>query len=201
MPNIRISQLDTAAQIRGTDYLVVDDTSTTKRATFNSLFNSDIAKQFKGGSITLTDYGVRSTTIQMKGRLVTSPGKEIVIYTAVFVANVTDMNVGQTVQGSVSNKTGTIKSIDGVNKILYIQENAPTLDLDFIIGEFLNVQNASSVIILKVEDFKRTLLANQTLKIFYAAGVNSTNSVAAAVKPPQVSDIGSANNLTAPKAT
>ena len=199
MPNIRISQLDTAAQIRGTDYLVVDDTSTTKRATFDTLFSSDVAKEFKGSSITLADYGVRSNDIQLKGNLVTSPGREIVIYTAVFVNSVAGKSVGQTAQGNTSNKTGIIKSIDSVNKILYIKEDSLTANVDFLVGETLGGGSAN-VTIKRVEDFKKTLLANQTLKIFYATGNNGNDTVAANVEtPPTVFPVVNSSNLNSPK--
>jgi len=195
MPNIRISQLDTAAQIRGTDYLVVDDTSTTKRATFDALFSSDVAKEFKGSSITLADYGVRSNDIQIKGNLVTSPGKEIAIYTAVYVNSVAGKLVGQDVKGNISNKIGTIKSIDSLNKILYIKEDSSTVNLNFQVGEVFG-----STKITRVEDFKKTLLANQTLKIFYATGNNVNTTGAAAIDfPPTVFPIVNSSNLNSTK--
>ena len=195
MPNIRISQLDTAAQIRSTDYLVVDDTSTTKRATVGTLFSSDIAKEFKGSSIALVDYGVKSNNIQIKGNLVASPGKEIDIYTAVFVNSVAGLNVGQSVIGNVSNKEGVVKSIDSLNKILYIKEDPDTENIDFIVGELFFEAK-----IIKVEDFKKTLVANQTLKIFYATGNNGNNTLAANVDiPPSVFPIVNSTNLNSPK--
>lgn len=194
MPNIRISQLDTAAQIRGTDYLVVDDTSTTKRATFNALFTSAVAKEFKGSSITLGDYGIRSNDIQIKGGLVASPGKEIAIYTAVYVNSVASRVVGQSIIGSESQKEGIIMSIDSVNKILYIMEDSLTANVDFIVGEFFG----SSTKVTKVEDFKKTLLPNQIIKIFYATGSNT--ALPANIEfSPTVTPILNSTNINAAK--
>ena len=118
-------------------------------------------------------YGIPYNNIQIKGAI---SQNSLLVYTALVVEEVPlGLAVGITVQDD-NNKLGTLRYIDRINKILYIEE--VDYNTNFIIGDY-TTNNNNSFTVIEVDSFSSTLQTNHTLKIF-----NATDNILSAASLP-----------------